>query len=530
MTLSYWARAPQPRGQAVLFQTRIDDVIPDNHIVRVFAEILDGYDWSAWESHYDGVRGQPPIHPKVLAGLWLYGLRRGFRSSRRLEYMAGHNLDFLWLSEGHRPDHSTLSVFRTKFAAELKDLYRHVVHVALVAGFLDLAEVAADGTRVKASSSRFATWTDAKITAVLNQLAAEFATKLAESEQTDHVAEELFGTETLAENSDGVQTLTPELQGLKQRQAALQVIQQQLREADKARRREGIDPTKKPAQIPVTDPESRVLPNKEGGYAPNYNPVATTESRQGFVVDCDVVSGTPETAELLPSLDRLVAEHGVTPQRGLADGAYATGDNIRGLEERGIEFYSHLNTPDPQTNPAVRPDPTQPVAEAQWLELPLSPQTKKLDKACFQYDAEHDCYWCPLGQSVTYEERKSDRRRGETRMWTQYRCGACATCPLRAKCVSEKNRAGRTVRRDEQSPERARLAAKMRTEPAQAIYNQRMRIAETPFGLIKHVLGLRQFLLRGLEKVKTEWRWTCLAVNLDKLARLLGRSRPETAQ
>lgn len=65
----------------------------------------------------------------------------------------------------------------------------------------------------------------------------------------------------------------------------------------------------------------------------------------------------------------------------------------------------------------------------------------------------------------------------------------------------------------------------MRDDTAQKKYDQRMRIAETPFALIKHVLGLRQFLLRGLTKVKTEWLWTCAAINLDKLARGLARLR-----
>jgi hypothetical protein len=37
-------------------------------------------------------------------------------------------------------------------------------------------------------------------------------------------------------------------------------------------------------------------------------------------------------------------------------------------------------------------------------------------------------------------------------------------------------------------------------------YDQRGRIAETLFGLIKVIVGLRQFLLRALEKVQTEWQ------------------------
>ena len=59
----------------------------------------------------------------------------------------------------------------------------------------------------------------------------------------------------------------------------------------------------------------------------------------------------------------------------------------------------------------------------------------------------------------------------------------------------------------------------MATPEATAIYSRRMAIAETPCAFIKQVLGLRQFLLRGLENVNTEWLWTCTAANLAKLAR-----------
>jgi len=56
------------------------------------------------------------------------------------------------------------------------------------------------------------------------------------------------------------------------------------------RRQEGLDPKKNPGQVPLNDPESRVMPNKEGGYAPNYTPTATTDGHAGFIVDCEVLS------------------------------------------------------------------------------------------------------------------------------------------------------------------------------------------------------------------------------------------------
>jgi hypothetical protein len=59
---------------------------------------------------------------------------------------------------------------------------------------------------------------------------------------------------------------------------------------------------------------------------------------------------------------------------------------------------------------------------------------------------------------------------------------------------------------------------------------QRQWIAETPFGILKSIMGLRQFLLRGLEKVKTEWLWAVTAFNLIKMSRHIGTLRAETAK
>jgi hypothetical protein len=456
-----------------------------------------------------------------MAALWLYAMRRGVRSSRKLEYMAGHNIDFIWLAEGHEPDHSTLNNFRTSFAKELKNLFKYVVRIAMTGGFLQLLEAAFDGTRIKANCNRFETWTLERVEAALMELAAAFEKQLAESQETDCREKDLFG-----ESPD---RLPPELATLAGRRDKLQAIRTQLQEAEIARKKDGIDPEKNPAQVPKHDPDSKILPNKEKGYAPNYTPGAMTEGHGGYVVDADVIVGPNEHQELGPSTTRVEETCGEKPQNVLADGAFATGPNIRELESRGIEFYSHLPVTEEKDNPAVRPDPTQPVPEADWGRLPINPQTKMLDKACFRYDAQQDLYYCPRGEPLPYEETKTEKKDGQRVGSRVYRCQACTGCPLAARCVSSKNKSGRTISRDIYAEDRERFAAKMQTDQSRQIYDRRMHMAETTFGIIKHVMGLRQFLLRGLDKVKIEWLWTCTAFNIDKLARDLRRVRAQCA-
>ena len=49
-------------------------------------------------------------------------------------------------------------------------------------------------------------------------------------------------------------------------------------------------------------------------------------------------------------------------------------------------------------------------------------------------------------------------------------------------------------------------------------YRLRKQIVEPVFGQIKQARGFRQFLLRGIDKVKAEWAMICTAHNLAKLA------------
>ena len=65
----------------------------------------------------------------------------------------------------------------------------------------------------------------------------------------------------------------------------------------------------------------------------------------------------------------------------------------------------------------------------------------------------------------------------------------------------------------------------MQTEEGRKTYHRRMHVGETPFAIIKGILDVRRFLLRGLEKVQTEWCWVCTAYNLKKLIAALGTLR-----
>jgi hypothetical protein len=65
------------------------------------------------------------------------------------------------------------------------------------------------------------------------------------------------------------------------------------------------------------------------------------------------------------------------------------------------------------------------------------------------------------------------------------------------------------------------MAYKLRTDIGQAIYRLRKCTVEPVIGIIKEVLGFRQFSLRGLAAAAGEWCLVCLAFNLKRLHVLL---------
>lgn len=66
------------------------------------------------------------------------------------------------------------------------------------------------------------------------------------------------------------------------------------------------------------------------------------------------------------------------------------------------------------------------------------------------------------------------------------------------------------------------MTHRLTTKAGKALYGKRKSTVETVFGIIKHVQGFRQFQLRGLESVQSEWNLVCIGWNLKRMHVLRG--------
>jgi hypothetical protein len=61
------------------------------------------------------------------------------------------------------------------------------------------------------------------------------------------------------------------------------------------------------------------------------------------------------------------------------------------------------------------------------------------------------------------------------------------------------------------------MVHRLATPEGKKLYRRRKHTPEPVFGIIKSVLGFRQFLLRGLDKVRGEWSLVTMAWNIKRI-------------
>ena len=189
----------------------------------------------------------------------------------------------------------------------------------------------------------------------------------------------------------------------------------------------------------------------------------------------------------------------------MADAGYTSGENIQDMAEKGIDFVGSLA--DDASKARTKPE--------------------RFTAAQFRYEAEEDRYICPAGKTLKYEGRW--KRGGVIHYKYKASTEQCANCSLRADCCGTDQKHGRSVERKQESAALGAFREKMATEKAQAIDRRRGPVAEFVPAWIKSKLGLRQFHVRGLHKVRAEILWACFTYNVQQWIRLGRASAPVPA-
>ncbi len=248
-------------------------------------------------------------------------------------------------------------------------------------------------------------------------------------------------------------------------------------------------------RLSTTDPDAALMKPRGAqaclGYHDHYV-VDGGKARiilHALVTPADVMENQP----MLDLLRRTIFRWRVKPRRVIADTTYGTAENIREIEESGIRAYVPL------------PD---------WEQ-----RTPYYGAARFTYDPEQDVYLCPRGASLPRLREK------QTERVIVYRAAPtiCNACPVKAACTASDH--GRSLQRSFDANYLDRVRRYHETDTYKKAMRKRKVWIEPLFGEAKQWHGMRQFRLRGLQKVNMEGVFIAAGQNLKRLLSAKGWGR-----
>lgn len=426
------------------------------------ARFLRQVDLSSLTASYSGHAGQPPLHPRLLLGLVLFGFMEGMSSLRDLEKLARRDLAAMYLTGGLKPDHSTLGRFLVRHSDALTNQFFTELTGQLLKwlGKKKPGAAAMDGTVIEAVASRFSL---AKAEAV-KQAAAEARAAANHAPDDEKLQKAAAGAEVAADVAKARQ------------------------EARKAVRLKG-DPS-----ISRTEPEAAYQPLKNGAYRPAYRPsVIATEDRMVVGVD---VHPTNELKSVAPMLEQYKSIMGAPPTTLMADAGYHAAWL---LQEFVASDINALIPTGGESSPDLKEQRTTTFAKSQFV-----------------YDPSRDAYRCPNNKllilAATVEGNSPYRR---------YRCDECVDCPVRSKCTKTTSR---TIDRRPDDDVREAMAQVLAHPHARRQYSQRKAMVEPVFSVLGSNQGVRRFRRRGLRGACLEFVVHCLAHNVRTAFRVAARA------
>src|SRR5690606_662740 len=127
------------------------------------------------------------------------------------------------------------------------------------------------------------------------------------------------------------------------------------------------------------------------------------------------------------------------------------------------------------------------------------------------YDESKDEYICPAGRRLCHVEVKQRKTiNGYLTERAIYECEDCSGCPLKEKCT--KSTGNRQIQVNKRLQKlRQEAACNLHSEKGKLLRARRSVEVESVFGRLKHNWSFRRFMLRGMEKVKTELGLLCIA-------------------
>ena len=461
----------EDRFQSTLFPETLADYVTEDNPIRVVDVFVDALDLRAlgFKSVDPCATGRPAYHPSTMLKLYIYGYLNRIQSSRRLERESQRNVELMWLTERLSPDFKTIADFRKNNGKAIIKVCREFVGVCRRLELFSQAIVAIDGSKFKAVNNGDRNFTPARMKRRMERVDKHIARYLSELEEADRTTPSLPEAKTSE---------------LKDKLAKLQQEMKRLEKIDGEMNR---SPDK---QVSLTDPDARVMATsrKNSGIV-GYNVQTAVDTEHHLIAAHKVTNRITDRSQLSPMAKLARVEIGTEKLTALADRGYYNGIEILACQEAGINAF----VPKPLTSG--------------------SKAAGRFDKRDFRYEAEHDQYWCPAGESMPWRFTTEEKGKNIHKYWSSN----CPTCSIKKQCTTSKYR---RISRWEHEAITDAMEQALEQDPKKM--SLRRQTVEHPYGTLKAWMGATHFLTKTLQSVSTEMSLHVLAYNLKRVMNIIG--------
>lgn len=541
-----------------------DSFVDPESIARLIDAFVNSLDLTKYEVKEAAKEGRPAYDPKGMYKLYIYGNRKGIRSSRKLAESCKVNLEVKWMLGGVEPDFRTISDFRKDNIDSLKDIFHEFNR--RISGAVEWGFSSVDGSKFLANNSKDSNFTKNKLDDRIKWLNAH-------TDEYLRILKEMDEQEELEEIPEKLtrEVVEAKLKEAQERLARYESYQKLMEETGAS-------------QLSLTDADARLMKNKNG-FAVAYNPQTAVDSETHLIRNFKMTNQVTDHGMLNPTMEEIREETQDEILEVVADKGYENEeDMIKCLEngmiphvilddgKDGYELeisYEEAEADITSTKPEelkkslhagkipeaykdvisdmevkeVRRKVKEDLADIEKSEAIYGTPEEMLVRAkggYFVRDPERNLVYCPEGEVL---RQKCIKKNGNIRYANK---NACKHCRNRNKCYKGKGEwkeidftkdtlekpCKEWLKAEGKECENAKQAVKGHFEKVKVVkfflkpsfekMSQRMCLSEHPFGTIKRAMGATYFLLKGLRKVTGEFALFCLGYNMERAKNLLG--------
>lgn len=541
-----------------------DSLIAPESIARLIDAFVNSLELTKFGIKEAAKEGRPGYDPKGMYKLYIYGNRKGIRSSRKLAESCKVNIEVKWMMGGAEPDFRTISDFRKDNIDSLQEIFHEFnrrVSRVVEWGFSSI-----DGSKFLANNSKDNNFTKNKLDDRIKWLNAH-------TDEYLRILKDMDEQEDLEEIPDNLtrEMVEAKLIDAQERLARYKSYQKLMEETGAS-------------QLSLTDVDAKLMKNRNG-FGVAYNPQTAVDSETHLIHDFQMTNQVTDHGLLNSTLERIREENRDKILEAVADKGYVDREDMVKCLENGIIphvivdngkdgyeleiSYEKAECDISSTKPeelkkslhAGRiPDAYDGIiseikikevrrkvmdeSEATETSESIYGTTEEMlvraKEGYFVRDPERNLVYCPAGEIL---RQKCVKKNGNIRYANK---NACKQCQNRNRCYKGKN-AWKEIdftkdnlekpcrdwlKAEGKEPGNLKPQKKAHFETAKIVrfflkpdrekMCQRMCLSEHPFGTIKRAMGATYFLLKGLRKVTGEFALFCLGYNIERAKNLLG--------